>query len=132
MIQVDCAELNGEEELALASALSDGLQGKGIALVKGNKIVIDEFPGAKVQQTSIEGIVNGFVSKRKDAAYYSVETAGNTIVVHSPDPLVANKRKRLEVLPPNIMKCPFCPFVTPYQELLDSHTRSHGIHMGLR
>jgi len=74
----------------------------------------------------VEVAVHDFIARRSNAAGYSVERRGDTIVVHSPDPGAASRKRRLEGLPPNLFKCPFCPFVTPYQELYVVHCRSHG------
>jgi hypothetical protein len=70
-------------------------------------------------------IVEAFVSTRKDAQWYSVETNGETILVHSADPVASAHRKRDNQLPPNVKQCPFCPFVSPYEEMYQVHMRSH-------
>jgi hypothetical protein len=50
-----------------------------------------------------------------------------TLVVHSADPVAASQKRTTEKLPPNLFKCPFCSFVTPYEELYTVHTRLHGL-----
>ena len=129
MIEVDCSEMTLDDQLALASAISEGLSGRGMALVKDSKVVLD--PLAKVSTGEVLGIVKAFISKRKDAQHYSVEEDGDDIMVHTPDPLARSRGRKDpgQLLPPNLLKCPFagCGFVTPYQELLTIHVRSHGI-----
>lgn len=129
MLKIDTRELSGEEELALASSISDALDGNAVALVRDFDIVIDAFDGIAPTADSVLGLVREFVSKRKDALQYSVEKIGDIIVVHSPDPLVGTGRRRTQKLPPNLLICPYCSFVTPYQEMYDIHTRSHGFIM---
>lgn len=126
LIEVDCSEMDLDEQIALASAISDGLQGRGVALVKDSKVVIDAV--SRVTAAEVTGIVRGFVAKRKDPRHYSVESDGDDIKVHTPDPLSRSRGRKDtgELLPPNLLKCPFCNFVTPYQELYDVHFRSHG------
>jgi hypothetical protein len=115
-----------DEELALAGEITESLRGAAIALPKGEKIVIDSITGPPPDVRLVEAAVEDFVRRRRDAADYSVEMRGDTIVVHSPDPIAASHRARPERLPPNLFKCPFCPFVTPYEELYVVHYRSHG------
>ena len=45
MIKVDCSELSGETKLATAGAISNGLDGKGVALLDGNYVAIDTLSG---------------------------------------------------------------------------------------
>ena len=127
MIQVDCSEMTLDDQLALASAISDGLGGRVVAAVKDADIVLDTLTGT-VSQGDVMVIVRSFVSKRKDARQYSVESEGDRIIVHTPDPLARSRGRKDtgQLLPPNLLKCPFCNFVTPYQELYDVHFRSHG------
>jgi len=127
LIQVDCSEMTLDDQLALASAISDGLGGRVVAAVKDADIVLDTLTGT-VSQGDVMVIVRSFVSKRKDARQYSVESEGDRIIVHTPDPLARSRGRKDtgQLLPPNLLKCPFCNFVTPYQELYDVHFRSHG------
>lgn len=125
-LRIDCKELTMDEELALASSISDSLKGRGIALVNGDKIVLDSFGEGELDEKAVEAVVSEFVAHRKGHEFYSVERNGDSIVVHSADPVAAAGRRPTEKLPPNLLKCPFCSFVTPYQELYVVHTRSHG------
>jgi len=125
LLTIDCRELTVDEQLALASEISDKLQGKTVALVRDVDIVFDTISGVPPGETGIEPLVREFVSRRKDSEHYSVETEGDTIVVHSPDPLARGRGRRMAGLPENVLKCPFCAFVTPYQEAYDVHFRSH-------
>ena len=126
MISIDCSELTVDEQIALASAVSDGLSGKGVALIKDDQVVLDTMSN-DVSPEVVAGLVRGFASKRRGAGPYSVETDGDDIAVHSPDPLArARGRKDTgQLLPENLLKCPYCAFVTPFQELYDVHVRSH-------
>jgi hypothetical protein len=116
-----------DEQIALASAISDGLSGRVLAVIKDTKIVIDTLSG-KISPGDVIPLVRSFVSKRKDARLYSVELVGEQVLIHSPDPLARSRGRKDtgQLLPPNLLKCPFCNFVTPYQELYDIHFRSHG------
>lgn len=126
LISIDCAELTTDEQLALAAAISDGLEGSALALVKDTKIVLDPMSNQEPDPSRVEAIIRHFISRRKDSQYYSLEREGGTFVVHSPDPLARARGRRKDNLPENLLKCPFCSFVTPYQELYDVHFRSHG------
>ena len=127
MIEVDCGEMTVDEQIALASAISDGLGGKGMALVKDTKIVLDVISG-EVSTRDVLALVRNYVARRKDAQNFSVDTKGDEIIVHTPDPLARSRGRRDtgQLLPPNLLQCPFCSFVTPYQELYNIHVRSHG------
>jgi hypothetical protein len=126
MILVDCSELSSNEKLALASQLSDNLEGVAVALVKGEDIVLDPLPGGRPEPSAVKDSVIDFISRRKDAAHYAVEAAGERIVIRSADPVSASRKKKQNQLPPNLKPCPFCGFVTQYDDLLMLHTRLHG------
>lgn len=123
---IDCKELTLDEELALAAKISDSLNGKGVALVNGDRIVFDPFGESAIDERAVESVVSDFVARRKGSEFYSIERVGGSLVVHSADPVAASRRRPTEKLPPNLLLCPFCPFVTPYQELYNVHLRSHG------
>lgn len=125
-MQIDCSQMTFDEQLALASALSDGLGGRAVALVKDDKIVFDEL--SNVSTDEVLRLTRAFVARKKDASLYEVQASGDDVVVHTPDPLARSRGRRDtgESLPPNLLKCPFCGFVTPYKELYDVHFRSHG------
>jgi hypothetical protein len=126
MILVDCSELSADEKLALASELSDKLEGVAVALVKGEDIVLDELSKVRPKPSAVMEAVTGFVSRRKDAVHYAVEMAGDRIVVRSADPVPAMRKKKQNQLPPNLKQCPFCGFVTEYDDVLMLHTRLHA------
>jgi len=126
LIEVDCSEMTLDDQLALASAISDGLGGRAVALVNHDKLALDTMSN-RVTIGEVASVVRDFVSKRKDAKNYSIEEDGEEIKVHTPDPLArARGRKDTgQLLPDNVLKCPYCSFITPYQELYDVHMRSH-------
>jgi len=130
---IDCKELTVDEQLALAGALSDAFEGRVFALVKDETIVFDTIHAPGPQKQEVEEIVGRFLSKRKDSSYYSSQWDGSTLVLHSADPLARSRGRKDsgQMLPPNLPKCPFCGFVTPYQELYDVHFRSHGVGASL-
>jgi len=131
LVEVDCKELKPDEQLTLAGAITEFLGGKGLALAKGRRIVIDDLSSSKIEVETIRRAVSQFLAHRKDAEHYSLENEGDTIVVHSPDPVATAHPERMEQLPPNLFKCPYCSFVTQYEEAYIVHTRAHlfGIPM---
>ena len=130
MIQVECKEMTLDDQLALAAAISDGLEGRGVALVKDDKIVLDTMANT-ITPGEVISIVRAFVSRRKDSQHYTIDSKGDDILVHTPDPLARSRGRKDsgQWLPDNLLKCPWsgCGFVTPYQELYNIHVRSHGI-----
>lgn len=125
MLRVDCAELTADEKLALASEISDTLDGKAIALSQGDHIVLDQLTDEAVTVGSLQPIISDFLSRRREGEHYWSEVEGETIVVHSADPIAASHRKVENTLPPNLRQCPYCSFVTEYEEEYVVHTRSH-------
>jgi hypothetical protein len=126
MILVDCSELSANEKLALASQLSDELEGVAVALVKGEDIILDALSAEGPEPSAVKDSVTDFISRRKDAAHYAVEVAGERIVVRSADPVLAMRNKKQNQLPPNLKQCSFCGFITQYDDLLMLHVRLHG------
>ena len=125
-ITIDCHEITLDEQIALASAISDELHGKAIAFIRDAEIVVDPIDKDRTETVEIEAIVRAFVSRRKDAKHYSVDRDGDLLVIHSPDPLIRDRGRSWAHLPDNLLQCPFCFFVTQYQELYNIHVRSHG------
>jgi hypothetical protein len=125
MIEVDCSELSADEKLALASEISDWLEGRALALVKMDSIVLDQLTDEKVDVEALRPIVSDFISRRKDSEHYSFDVKGQTILVHSADPIAASKRKTENTLPPNLRQCPYCSFITQYEVEYVVHMRSH-------
>ena len=126
LILVDCSELSADEKLALASQLSDRLEGVAVALIKGKDIVLDPLSDESLDPSAVKDSVTDFVSRRKDSAHYAVEAAGERIVVRSADPVPSMRKKKQNQLPPNLKQCAFCGFVTEYDDILMLHTRLHG------
>ena len=126
MISIECAELTTDEQLALAGAISDGLGGMAVALVKDTKVVLDPMSNKEPDPSQVEAIIRNFISRRKDSQYYSFERDGASFVIHSPDPLARGRSRKKETVPENLLKCPWCAFVTPYEELYNVHCRAHG------
>jgi hypothetical protein len=125
LIEIDCREMTVDQQLALASAISDGLAGNGIALAKDSKIAIDPMSG-NVRVDQVTALVRSYISKQKDASLYSLETDGDKLTVHTPDPLGRSRGRQHAGLPDNLYQCPFCGFVTPFEEVYVVHYRAHG------
>ena len=125
MLKIDCSELSADEKLALASKISDALEGRALALVRLDGIVFDQLTEERLTVESLQPVVSDFISRRKDAQFYSIEVRGETIVVHSADPVAASRRKTENTLPPNLRQCPYCSFITQYEEEYTVHMRAH-------
>jgi hypothetical protein len=127
MIVIDCSELSADEKLALAAQISDDMSGSVLALVKGKDIVLDALSSGKPELSDVKAVIAGFIARRKDGANYSMEISGDRIFVHSADPIPALRKTRQNELPPNLRQCPYCAFVTEYEELYTVHVRAHGV-----
>lgn len=125
VLKIDCSELSADEKLALASEISDALEGRALALVKLDSIVFDELTDERLTVDALQPVVSDFISRRKDAEYYSTDVRGETIVVHSADPVAATRRKTEKTLPPNLRQCSYCSFITQYEEEYTVHVRAH-------
>lgn len=125
MLRIDCSELSADEKLALASAISDKLEGRALALSSGDAIVLDQLTDESLSVETVKPIVADFISRRKDGPLYSLELHGETIVVRSADPVRSMRQKTENTLPPNLKQCPMCSFITQYDEEYTVHVRSH-------
>ncbi len=123
MIGVDCSELTGDEMLALASAISDGLEGKGVAIVKNERILVDQISRSKISVAAIVSVVEAFVARRKDPTNYSIEVSKSGVIVHSGSPRNAGGKEAIRRLPPGFLQCSLCGFLTKDQEHLTLHVR---------
>lgn len=131
MIKADCSELSGATKLALAEAISDRLGGKGVALLDGNDIAIDTLSGPEPGASRIQSIVASYLSGRKDASAYRIEDRGNLIVVHSSVAVSAQEKKVSSKLPPGLLQCPDCGFLTTSQDKYEDHLRLHDLMRGV-
>ncbi len=109
--------------LALASAISDGLEGKGVAIVKDDKILVDQLSGSKISVAAVVSVVEGFVARRKDPTNYSLEVSKSDIIVHSRSLPKAGGKGTIRRLPPGFLQCSLCGFLTRDQEHLTIHIR---------
>ncbi len=97
-----------------------------MALLKDSKVVLDTLSNPEPDPSEVATIVRQFISKRKDAQYYSLEVEGDHLTMRSADPLARSRGRDRAGLPENVWKCPYCGFVTPYEELYVVHVRAHG------
>ncbi len=132
MIKVDCSELSGKTKLALAEAISEGLNGSGIALLDGDKIAIDTLSGPDVVADRVQSILKSCISRMKDGSAYRVESDGEHIVVHSSVPATPQEKRVEDNLPPGLFQCPVCGYVTTSQDQYNDHMRIHDLIRGIR
>ncbi len=133
MVEVDCSELSGETKLIIARAISEGLEGTGIAFLKGDHIAIDTLSGPEIRSDRVQSILQSLVSGWKDASAYSVETpSSGQIVVHTSLP-VSPKEKHVvdERLPPGLLHCTVCGYVTTSEDKYRNHLRIHDLIRGM-
>jgi hypothetical protein len=130
LIKIDCSELSGSTRLSLAFAVSDGLGGEGVALLRDNGIVIDELSGHGATSARVQAMVESFFSELEDAASYRVEGKDETVVVHSTKP-VSEQDKKTPSLPPGFIQCPVCGFLTTSEGKYQTHLRMHDFMRGL-
>jgi hypothetical protein len=125
LLRIDCHELTLDEQLALASEISDDLSGRALAFVDGEWITVDEID-PNLGELPVKEVVQRFVSKRPESGKYGLEEEEGKLVVRSDDPLKRTRGRQHASLPDNLKQCPFCPFVTQYGEAYVVHVRSHG------
>ncbi|QQG49095.1 MAG: hypothetical protein HY247_01930 [archaeon] len=130
MTFVDCRELTLDEQLALASEISDELQGKGVALIKDSSIVLDMMQGPEPSREVLKKLVVGFVSRRKDAPLYRVEDDGDAIIVFSADPIARLRRQGHVRAPRGTFQCPACGALLPDEGTYEHHLRTHDLLRG--
>ena len=109
--------------LALASEISDGLDGKGVAIVKNDEILVDQMSGSKIPVAAVKPVVESFVARRKDPTNYSLEVSKSGIVVHYKGLPKAGGKEAIRRLPPGFLQCSLCGFLTKDEEHLIVHIR---------
>ena len=131
MIKVDCSELSGEVKLALAEAISEGLGGSGVALLDGDYVAIDTLSGPDIGAARVQSIVSSYLSTRKDASTYRVESDGQRVVVHSSAQVTAQQKRVEDKLPPGLFQCPVCGFVTTSEGAYHYRLTMHDLVRGV-
>ena len=89
--------------LALASEISDGLDGKGVAIVKNDEILVDQMSGSKIPVEAVKPVVESFVARRKDPTNYSLEVSKSGIIVHYKGLPKAGGKETIRRLPPGFL-----------------------------
>jgi len=130
MTKVDCSELSGETKVAIAVAISNGLNGAGVALLDGNNIVIDTLSGPEIEADRVEPILRSYISGREDASAYNVESDGQHIAVRSTVPVSPRAKRVGDRLPPGLLQCPSCGAIMASKESYDDHLRLHDLIRG--
>jgi hypothetical protein len=131
MIKVDCSELSGEMKLALAEAITRGLDGTGVALLDGKYIAIDTLSGPDIGADRVQSILRSYISGRKDASALTVESDDQRVVVRSSAPVSAREKRVEERLPPGLFQCPVCGYVTTSEDAYHDHLRLHDLIRGV-
>jgi len=131
MFKVNCSELSGVMKLALAEAISGGLGGSGVALLDGDYVAIDTLSGPEIGAVRIRSLVGSYLSSRSDASVYHLEEKGDSIIVHSSAPVSAREKRVVESLPPGLLQCPDCGYLTTSEEKYEDHLRMHDLMRGI-
>ena len=131
MIKVDCSELSGETKLAIAEAISNGLNGTGVALLDGSYVAIDTLSGPDIGTDRVRSILQSFISGMKDASSYKIESDGKHIAVRSSVAVSAQEKRVEDRLPPGLFQCPVCGFVTTSEDGYHDHLRMHDLVRGI-
>ncbi len=127
MIRIECSGLTEEEQLALALSMSDEFRGRGLALARGDEIVIDQLEGPKVTMAEVMGSVQGFILRRDAPNKYKIKGYGETVVISSPRALEASRRSRFLNSPPGTLRCPACGVVLPDEGRYNVHLKTHDL-----
>jgi hypothetical protein len=120
LIKIDCKEIP-DQILALATYLGDKSEGNAVPLVKNDRIVFDEIVLGGLDLGATARSVGNFISENDLGCTFTVEK--ETISIHSP--ILRKRSKNLNTLPPGLLQCPYCSYVTQYAEELTVHTRAH-------
>lgn len=131
MIKVDCSELSGETKVAIAEAISEGLGGAGVALLDGDYVAIDTLSGPDIGADRVQSILRSYISRRKDASLYRVESDGKHLAVRSSLALSPKEKRVEDKLPPGLFQCPVCGFVTTSEGSYQDHLRIHDLLRGV-
>jgi hypothetical protein len=86
-----------------------------------DEIVFDELVEGAMDLRTTTRLVGDFLGEK--APDCRLESEGDAIIVRSPVPRV--KTAPNESLPPGLLQCPFCAFVTLYEEEYTVHERAH-------
>ena len=118
-------------KLAVAEAISTGLNGTGVALLDGNYVAIDTLSGPDIGADREQSILRSYISGRKDATEYTIEGDGKHVVVHSAASVPPKEKRVEERLPPGLFQCPVCGFVTTSEDGYHDHLRLHDLIRGV-
>jgi hypothetical protein len=120
LIEIDCREIP-DQVLALATYIGDRSDGVAVPLVKNDRIVFDEIVPGGLDLDATARSVGEFITENDLGCTLTVEN--EVVVVHSP--ILRKRSKNMNTLPPGLLQCPYCSYVTQYQEELTVHTRAH-------
>ena len=125
MLQIDCSELSPDEKLTLASEISDALEGRALALVKLDAIVFDQLSDEKVGVDTLQPIVSDFVSREERLAVLrSGGERGDRDGTFGRPHRGSEEEDRVHPAA-DLRQCPYCSFITQYEEEYTVHVRAH-------
>ena len=128
MIRVDCSRF-AELKVELAGYISEKLEGAAIALVQSTDIVIDWLSDSPQYRgpDQIISIIRSFLAAENLSAQYELDSFEDFIGINPRGGIRASKKTPTKQpgLPPNVLRCAHCGYITSDEFALRLHERLH-------
>jgi len=127
-MRVDCSQF-AELKVELAGYISEKLEGGAIALVQSGDIVIDWLSESPQYRSSVQiiSLIQSFLTTKDLSGEYELNSFEDFIGIHLRGGIQIPKRsaRKQPDLPPNVLRCAHCGYVTSDESALRLHERLH-------
>ena len=125
MIRVDCSQF-AEFKVELAGYISERLEGSAIALVQTEDIIIDWISDPQQESSAqVISIMRSFLDAKNLSRQFTLDSYQDFISILRGAGTPVSKNPKKPNLPPNLLQCAHCGYVTSNEMAYRFHERLH-------
>ncbi|MGH9877489.1 MAG: C2H2-type zinc finger protein [Nitrososphaerales archaeon] len=118
MISIECDGLR-DLMAELAAYISENVH--AVSAIKTSSIVLDPLTKNGLDANEVGVHVEAFLARKDLSNDFLVEVSGEKITIVS----VSGRKVKVEKIDSGLLVCPHCGKVTPYEEEMNIHVRTH-------
>jgi hypothetical protein len=118
MITIECDGIR-DLMVELAAYISENV--RAVSAIKTSSIVLDPLKENALNANEVSEYVKEFLINKDLSKDFLVEVSGEKIVIVS----VSGRKVKVEKMDSGLLVCPHCGKVTPYEEEMNVHVRTH-------
>ena len=118
MITIECDGIR-DLMVELAAYISENV--RAVSAIKTSSIVLDPLKKNTLDANKVGEYVKEFLNNKDLSNDFRVQVSGEKITIVS----VSGRKVKVEKVDSGLLVCPHCGKVTPYEEEMNVHVRTH-------